>query len=343
LPYWLRPALFTLIWGIAAFVASVTPPNVPPIFRIATVFAASVVAAAGDISWLGQLRSYGKLGLAGWGMGTGLGGIVCAVLPHFLTVGMHRVLRACVEYAWYLAPMLLVAQWIILPKPLVNALSHGRHDKHDDDIDDIEDDTAELLVRDPPAVTLTLKQRFEANWKLFRALTSPYVVQLFWGLAGQAMAYPGFSRSQGISASFDAYPGYLAAYGLSFQLGNFLARSAVLFIRAKRRRTMLAVLAGTVFLLLANTVFMAVVTPGIIFVIVFCAGVAAGTIYVETFSVALEDKIYESEAAREFGLAVIGVGEPGGLILGGILADLVETTLCGGAIDTVNRWCHMTK
>jgi hypothetical protein len=55
--YWSRPKLFSVIWIIAAIFASVTPPNVPSIFRISTVLAFSIPSAAGDISWLGQLRS----------------------------------------------------------------------------------------------------------------------------------------------------------------------------------------------------------------------------------------------------------------------------------------------
>jgi hypothetical protein len=97
-------------------------------------------------------------------MDTGLGGIVCAMLPHILTVSIHKVLRTCVGFVWYLMPMLQIAQWVVLPKPLIDSVGQGRRDKDDDDVEDIEDDSAGLLVWDAPSAPIALVTK---NSKLY--------------------------------------------------------------------------------------------------------------------------------------------------------------------------------
>lgn len=343
--YWVRTFAIALSLGISTFIIYVAPPNVPTWIRIIAVVLASVVSAAGDVSWLGLLRYYDKPGLAGWGIGTGAGAVVCALLPYWLTVHMGVFLRNGLGYAWYLVPMMLVAHSMILPQPpsvaslIIQLRSKG------DDLDAEFEGSLSGLLRDGPQRPMSPRQRAKSNLILVRQLALPFILPLVLSSASQGVVYPGINRALAINAAFDNFTTFLAAYGFSFQVGNFVARCITLLIRPQRSQSLLMVLALLATLSLVNGIALLTHWVTVSFLLAFMVGAVSGAIYMETFAAALEENGFESGADREFSLGVISAGEPLGAIMGGLIAAAMESSLCCTSIGLGlgYRWCHLSR
>jgi battenin len=340
--HWNTPLAVASAFTVGAFIIYVCPPNVTPVLRILGVALASAGAAAGEVLWLGMLRAYGKPGLAGWGLGTGMGGVVCAVLPYVLTVYMGRFLRTGLGYAWYLVPLMLVAHYVVLPQPPL-AGTRAEDDDDDDmfkaDIElDVEASGRQSLLS-PPEPSSPLG-RVHANLDVAKRLARPFMLPLGLALFGQSAVVPGFSRAMIVTSEFGTYTTFVAAYGLAFQLGNLIARSSVLVAKPPRARAMLAMLAASVCLLAWTGISPVLAEPTLVFTLAFVAGLGVGATYMATYVAAVEEK---SQSNIGFRLGVIGVGEPVGLVLGGLASVAMEAALCSGELDGNDRWCHTTR
>lgn len=341
-PYYARAFGLSILWGLASFVIYVCPPNVTPTLRVLIVMLASALSAAGDISWLGMLHHYGKPGLAGWAWGTGVGGMLVATMPYVLTVKMGMFLRTSIGYTWYLVPMMLLSHLFVLPQPPGDFQPILKQYKDNEfDVDSEEDESVGMLTRDPPAMPMSLPQQIEANLRLMGQLVGPFMVPLFFGSVGQGIIYPGFSRSMAVTDAVDSYLAYFAVFGLSFQLGNFMSRTAILFLRFRKIKAMLLTLVVISLLLIINGMTLTASSPAIIFSMGLFGGLASGHTYISTFAAALEDNAYNSGADREFSLGVIGAGEAAGLLLGGIMAARLETGFCRMGVG--DRWCDKVR
>lgn len=300
---------------------------------------ASAGAAAGEVLWLGMLRAHGKPGLAGWGLGTGMGSVVCAVLPYVLTVYMGRFLRTGLGYAWYLVPLMLVAHYVVLPPPPPAGTRGDGDDMSKAGIElDVEASGHHSLLMhpEPPSPLGTV----HANLDLAKRLARPFMLPLGLALFGQSVVVPGFSRAMIATSQFGTYTTFVAAYGLAFQLGNLTARSSVLVARPPRARAMLAMLAASVCLLTWAGISPVLAEPTLVFTLAFVAGLGVGAAYMATYEAAVEEK---SQSNRGFRLGVVGVGEPIGLVLGGLVSVAMEAALCSSELDGNDRWCHTTR
>ncbi|KFH47535.1 Protein btn-like protein [Hapsidospora chrysogenum ATCC 11550] len=338
-PHWNTPLAVASAFAVGAFIIYACPPNVTPVLRILGVALASAGAAAGEVLWLGMLGAYGKPGLAGWGLGTGIGGVVCAVLPYVLTVYMGRFLRTGLGYAWYLVPLMLVAHYLVLPQP---TLAGTRGDDGDMSKAGIELDVEasghhSLLMHPEPASSVG---SVHANLDLAKRLARPFMLPLGLAMFGQSAVVPGFSRAMTVTSEFGTYTTFLAAYGLAFQLGNLIARSSVLVTKPPRARAMLAMLAASVCLLAWTGISPVLAEPTLVFTLAFVAGLGVGATYMATYVAAVEGK---SESNRGLRLGVIGAGEPIGLVLGGLASVAMDAVLCSSELDGNDRWCHTTR
>lgn len=345
-PYWLRPLGVGFLWTIATFVSSVTPPNVEPPVRVGLVFVACSLASATDVSTLGLLRYYGKLGLVGWGFGTGVGGIICAVMAYVVTVGVGGFLRDSITYAYYLNAMILLAYYVGLPgKPSgsparADAMARNRVDLS---LEDAEEPSGTLLVKEPQPRATRFVQRVEQNVKLASSLTGTYMLPLFFAFVGQAIVFPGIMRALGTSPAFDSFLSYSAVYGLAFQLGNLVSRSSILFVRYQKARPLLIRLGIVAAVIVINASFLIVSLPFAVFALAFLVGLIGGAVYINTFAAALEDPALELDADREFSLGVLGSGESAGTLVGALFGTLLGSLACGMELGAGQRWCHATK
>ncbi|KEY69814.1 hypothetical protein S7711_08598 [Stachybotrys chartarum IBT 7711] len=342
-PRWLR----TLVVAFGLLAASVAidniPPNVHPPVRILLTLLAAAATAASEVSFLALLRDYGRVGLAGWGAGTGAGGIAVAVMPYVLTYRWGLFLRSSVGYIYYLLAAMVLAYFLLLPKALDSRLPrYGDRSKADDDED--ENNDSSLLLEDPLRdPTLPFSERVRQNLKLASSLIGPYMVPLAVGRGMQALVFPGITRALGISSSFEAYASYYAAYGLCFHLGNLVGRTSVLVVQYPKTKGLLVRLGLLTVIGVATASLHFLAIPAVVFVVALSAGLVGGAVYSNVFAAALVEIGSASGLDREFSLGVIGAGETVGLLTGVVLGSFLEAGLCGWGLGHGRRWCHVVK
>ncbi|KAI1031033.1 hypothetical protein LB504_000267 [Fusarium proliferatum] len=320
-PYWMRPLTIGAGWIIVAIVTNVTPPNIAPPLRILTSVLASISAAAMEISFLGMLRYYGRVGLAGWGAGVGAGAVFCAILPFVLTVWLESFLRDFIDCIYALTGAMLVAFFVILPGAPVN-YPHAQHEATKVDVED-----ASLLAQDPvEQLSRMLSTRNRLN--LTKALIRPFMWPLFGAFAVQALAYPGIARALPLPTSYTSFFSYFTTYGLAFQLGNFISRTHTLLLRPTSTKAAFAIIGASTFILLANSIFLVFSTEVLVELLAFGAGLGGGAVYMTIFDRVLQDKSFESGINLEFSLQMVGAGEAAGVIVDGATQVIDEKSNC---------------
>ncbi|KAF5649210.1 nicotinate phosphoribosyltransferase [Fusarium sp. NRRL 25303] len=302
-PYWMRPLTIGAGWIIVAIVTNVTPPNIAPPLRILTSVLASISAAAMEVSFLGMLRYYGRVGLAGWGAGVGAGAVFCAILPFVLTVWLESFLRDFIDCIYVLTGAMLMAFFVILPGAPVN-YPHAQHEATKVDVED-----ASLLAQDPvEQLSRMLSTRNRLN--LTKALIRPFMWPLFGAFTVQALAYPGIARALPLPTSYTSSFSYFTTYGLAFQLGNFISRTHTLLLRPTSTKVAFAIIGASTFILLANSIFLVFSTEVLVGLLAFGAGLGGGAVYMTIFDRVLQDKSFESGINLEFGLQICDEGGP---------------------------------
>ncbi|KAF6530220.1 hypothetical protein HZS61_001532 [Fusarium oxysporum f. sp. conglutinans] len=275
-PYWMRPLTIGAGWIIVAIVTNVTPPNITPPLRILTSVLGSISAAAMEVSFLGMLRYYGRVGLAGWGAGVGAGAVFCAILPFVLTVWLESFLRDFIDCVYALTGAMLVAFFVILPGAPVN-YPHAQQEASKVDVED-----ASLLAQDPvEQLSRMLSTRNRLN--LTKAMIRPFMMPLFGAFAIQALAYPGISRALPLPTSYTSFFSYFTTYGLAFQLGNFISRTHTLLLRPTSTKAAFTVIGASTFILLANSIFLIFSTEVLVGLLAFGAGLGGGAVYMAIF------------------------------------------------------------
>ncbi|CAJ0545285.1 Ff.00g087580.m01.CDS01 [Fusarium sp. VM40] len=337
-PYWIRPLTVGAGWITVALITKVTPPNIAPPVRILTSALASVSAAAMEVSFLGMMRYYGRIGLAGWGAGVGAGAVFCAVLPFVLTVWLESFLRDFIDCIYALTGAMLVAFFVILPGAPVN-YPHARQDlsKIDGDIED-----ASALLQDP-VQQLSKMLSFRNRTHLMKSMVRPFMMPLFGAFAIQALPYPGISRALPLPESSTSFFSYFTSYGLAFQLGNFISRTHTLLFQPTSTKGGFVILGTATFALLANSIFLIFSTQVLVGLLAFVAGLGGGAVYMILFDRLLEEKTLEPGVNLEFSLQVVGFGETAGVLAGGLLGTMLESMMCEGAFATTQRWCHTSQ
>ncbi|RBR26756.1 uncharacterized protein FIESC28_00457 [Fusarium coffeatum] len=313
-PYWVRPFTIGAVWIIVALITKATPPNIAPPLRILTSVLASASSAAMEISFLGMLRYYGRVGLAGWGAGVGAGAVFCAILPFVLTVWMQSFLRDFIDCIYVLTGAMLVAFFVVLPDAPVNyPLSQQSFSKGD--VEDASPDPVQQLSR-----VLSTRNRIH----LVKATVRPFMIPLFGAFAAQALVYPGISRALPLPESSATFFSFVTTYGLAFQLGNYISRTHTLLFRLSSLRASFTILIAAALILIANSIFLVSSTEAVIGLLAFGAGIGGGAVYMIVFDKVLHEKSHASDVDLEFSLQVVGAGETAGVIAGGMLGTCDE-------------------
>ncbi|UZP32508.1 hypothetical protein NXS19_000324 [Fusarium pseudograminearum] len=336
IPYWIRSLTIGAVWILIALITKATPPNIAPPLRIFTSALASASAAAMELSFLGMLRYYGRVGLAGWGAGVGAGAVFCAVLPFVLTVWLESFLRDFIDCIYVFVGAMLVAFFVVLPGAPVN-YPCAQQEMAKDDIED-----ASTLLQDPVqqlSRLLSTKNRIH----LTKIMLRPFMIPLFGAFAAQALVYPGISRALPLPESSASFFSYLTTYGLSFQLGNFISQTHILLFRPASLKASFMVLGTAMLVLLANSIFLVSSAEVIMGILAFTAGLGGGAVYIIVFDRVLDEKTFDAGVNIEFSLQVVGVGETAGLVAGGMMGTMLESLMCRGGFTTTQRWCHTSQ
>ena len=178
--------------------------------------------------------------------------------------------------------------------------------------------------------------------KLIRAkgLVVPYMVPLFLVYLAE------YTINQGVAPTllfpldespFKHYRAFYPTYGTIYQLGVFISRSSLPFIRIKS-------LYIPTFLQVLNLVAMTghallpfIPTVWFVFAIILWEGLLGGLVYVSTFAAIREDV---PEEEREFSLGAVTVSDSAGVFFAGLLGAGMETALCNWQVNHGRDWCR---
>ncbi|KHO01313.1 Golgi integral membrane protein (Cln3) [Metarhizium album ARSEF 1941] len=332
--WWIRPCFLAASWILAAVVTAAAPPNVPPLVRILMTMLASASAAAAEVSFLSQMRYYARWGLAGWGIGTGIGGAAVAVTPYLITYGMGVFLRTSVDCVYYLVGILLAAYFVVLPPaplPRIATKSPFTSPASSDGQENI------------PLAGM-LPSRSKRSWALARPLLVKFAVPLFTASSAQAFVFPASTRLRPMSPSLPSFSQFSAAFGAALRMGDLITRASIIMSRRKQLRSLFALLAVAWGLQLINLFSLIASSTFPLLLLASSVGVAGGAIYMTVLSAVLD---YTENKARladaDFCIGVVSSGETAGGILASLLGGFMEMGYCASETSSKGRWCTSTR
>lgn len=337
-PHWVWPALVANCWILAAIVTNASPPNVIAPIRTLIAILASASAATGRVFFSSQLSLFGKTALAGWGTGIAAGSALCDILPTVLTLYTNMVLRDCIGYAYCLLLTIVAAYFLLLPSPPMQY--EIKISKAGGEITpETEKQKLSLLSGESTSTNMSFWVRFHCNMhllgnKLFRLCINPLLLVT----ALQALVSPGTARASIMLPIFSRYSAFSTAHGLTFQLGNLLARSTALLFRNRRPRLIFALLVFCTAAAVLNTAFLLTSNAYLLFGNLFAISWLGGMTYMNIFGAVMDYLTRHSENDAEFALGSIGIGETVGILIGSLAGVTFDTQLCGLAKRS-GRWC----
>lgn len=361
-PYAVRVLFFVAGSAAGMLLVALTPPDRSVAVKMVGVAIASLTSGAGELSFLGLTHYYGHASLAAWGSGTGAAGLVGAGLYVALTEWFAFTVRASLLASAFLPAVMLLSFFAVLPLgPLrAGAGADGPKgyetlperddlDRDDDDDDGLAagpaDSAASGLLAPGPAVAATaphghgVAARFGANLRRARSLFFPYMLPLLLVYVAE------YSINQGVAPTllfpleaspFAAFRDFYPFYGFLYQLGVFVSRSSIAFVRIRHLYLPSFLQVGNLALLTLHALFFFLPSVYLVFLIIFWEGLLGGAVYVNTFAEIMENV---PPAEREFSLGATSVSDSAGICLAGFVGMSLEPWLCGWQVRHGRDWC----
>lgn len=327
--------------------------------KIAGIVLANISSGAGEVSFLSLTHFYGPFSLASWGSGTGAAGLVGAGAYTLATTTFGFSVHATLMASTMLSVVLLASYFLVLPlgplKPGARQLLsyHPVEVEEDDPSLSHASESAGLLVQDPPAArpvspaymhknSMVTHSLLDLKAKLTRArsLLVPYMLPLFLVYLAE------YTINQGVAPTllfpldkspFKHYRAFYPTYGTIYQLGVFISRSSLPFIRIRSLYAPTLLQVVNLVVLIAHALFPFVPTVWLVFLIILWEGLLGGLVYVSTFA-AIREEVPEDE--REFSLGAATVSDSAGIFVAGLLGTGIETALCSWQVAHGRDWCR---
>ncbi|KAI6929731.1 protein btn1 [Hortaea werneckii] len=363
-PYALRVLIFAALSTCGMLVVALSPSGADPTSvssKIAGIVLANISSGAGEVNFLALTHFYGTQSLAAWGSGTGAAGLIGAGAYALATTVIGFSVHATLLASTVIPLGMLISFFGLLPLgPLRTAQAQnskytriandesGASASDDDDDDDNDNDIPEAagLLNQPnnrisPAYDRLAKPS-HLRTRLLRTqgLIIPYMLPLFLVYVAE------YSINQGVAPTllfplpttpFVHFRAFYPTYSAIYQLGVFLSRSSLPFLRIRS-------LYAPTFLQIAN--FLALTlhalwpylpTVYVVFGVVFWEGLLGGLVYVSTFA-AIREEVVEGE--REFCLGAVTVSDSAGIFVAGLVGMVLEKGLCGWQVGHGRGWCR---
>ncbi|KAH9886380.1 BTN1 protein [Xylariomycetidae sp. FL2044] len=356
IPYWVRIIIFVAGSSIGMFMVALTPPDKSVGVKMGGIIFASLSSGAGELSFLGLTHYYGHMSLAAWGSGTGAAGLVGAGLYVILTDWIGFSVKNSLFASAFLPVIMLLSFFVVLPR---GPLREGRkteeyrpvpdeEDLEQDDIDHLPtQNAASSLLSPSPAVASTVPAanhedafaKFQTHLRRTKSLLFPYMLPLFLVYVAE------YSINQGVSPTllfpldsspFTEYRDFYPMYGFLYQLGVFISRSSIAFIRVRHLYLPSFLQIGNLLLLTLHSLFDFIPTVYLVFLIIFWEGLLGGAVYVNTFAEIMEN-VPASE--REFSLGATSVSDSAGICIAGFVGMVLEVRLCHWQVRHGRDWC----
>ncbi|KAI8625081.1 protein btn-1 [Xylariaceae sp. FL1651] len=354
--YPVRIIFFAVISSVGMLMIALTPPDKSVGVKMAGVILASLTSGGGELSFLGLTHYYGHLSLAAWGSGTGAAGLVGAGLYVLLTDWIGFSVKHSLLASASLPVIMLVSFFLILPRrPLREATRIREYEpilESDEvgpkDVDDIPTaNAASSLLAPGPAVTpadlptrsVDTWSRVGANLRRAKSLFLPYMLPLLLVYVAEYTINQGVSPTLLFpldSSPFSEYRDFYPMYGFLYQLGVFISRSSIAFIRIRHLYLPSFLQIGNLVLLTLHSLLNFIPNVYIIFLIIFWEGLLGGGVYVNTFA-DIMDNVPISE--REFSLGATSVSDSAGICIAGFVSMIMEVWLCNYQVQHGRDWC----
>ncbi|GAB7352838.1 hypothetical protein MBLNU459_g3447t2 [Dothideomycetes sp. NU459] len=363
IPYSLRVLVFVGLSTCGMLLIALTPSSVgqngPPsperseiLVKMSGVVLASLSSGGGELSFLGLTHYYGNLSLAAWGSGTGGAGLIGAGAYVLATTTLALTVRTSLLVFSFLPVVMLLSFFVVLPKarmqrhasyqsiPDADDLTSNGH--RDDPLSRVEDDEDLSTAQD------SLKHQgrpdawhtFMTNLSRARGLFFPYMLPLLLVYVAE------YTINQGVAPTllfpldetpFDHYRAFYPTYNALYQLGVFISRSSLPFVRIQSLYTPTLLQCLNLGLLTAHALNPFIPNVYFIFVVTFWEGLLGGLVYVSTFR-RIREEVKEED--REFSLGATTVSDSGGICIAGFVGMALETGLCNRQVAQGRDWCR---
>ncbi|KAI0161588.1 protein btn-1 [Xylariaceae sp. FL1272] len=360
-PYSIRIIFFAVISSVGMLIIAFTPSDKSVGVKMGGVILASLSSGGGELSFLGLTHFYGHLSLAAWGSGTGAAGLVGAGFYVLLTDWIGFSVKNSLLASAFLPVVMLISFFLILPRRPLRQASKAQEyqplpdpdEVEPDDIEDIvdnvatEDAASSLLAPGPPIDSTALSaeradwwSKMQLNFKRAKSLFFPYMLPLLLVYVAEYTINQGVSPTLLFpldSSPFSEYRDFYPMYGFLYQLGVFISRSSIAFVRVRRLYLPSFLQVGNLALLTLHSLLNFIPNVYIIFLIIFWEGLLGGAVYVNTFAEIMENV---PMAEREFSLGATSVSDSAGICIAGFVGMAMEVWLCNYQVSHGRDWCR---
>ena len=139
------------------------------------------------------------------------------------------------------------------------------------------------------------------------------------------------------STPFSEFRAFYPFYNFLYQLGVFISRSSIAFLRVHSLYLPSILQCVNLLLLTFHSLFDFIPSVYIVFVIVFWEGLLGGLVYVNTFA-EIGDQVPIED--REFSLGATTVSDSAGICIAGFIGMGLEPALCSHQVARGVNWCN---
>ncbi|KAL8848054.1 MAG: hypothetical protein Q9221_006914 [Calogaya cf. arnoldii] len=361
-PYSFRIVLFAVISSWGMLLIALAPPYTDGgtiATKMAGVVLASLSSGAGELSFLGLTHYYGSFSQAAWGSGTGAAGLIGAGYYSITTTTIGLSVKATLLASSILPLVMVMGFFLVLPRgPLRKTAPSKHHDEdleHEESNEDVRDREDRSLLADPLDQSTTSirsssstksyttwQTRFLHDLRRSRRLIFPYILPLM------LVYFAEYLINQSVTPTllfplnktpFTEYRSFYPTYATIYQLGVFVSRSSLPFIRVPYLYTMGTLQCLNLVLLIIQALYTIFPSVYIVFALIFWIGILGGLVYVNTYA-NVSDDVPEEE--REFALGAVSVSDSAGIMLSGFVGVVggVEEGLCAWQVGRGKDWCR---
>ncbi|KAI7254931.1 putative Golgi integral membrane protein [Hortaea werneckii] len=357
-PYSLRVLIFAALSTCGMLVVALSPSGADPTSvssKIAGIVLANISSGAGEVNFLALTHFYGTQSLAAWGSGTGAAGLIGAGAYALATTIIGFSVHATLLASTVIPLGMLISFFGLLPLgPLrttkaqnskYTRLANDDEGMASNDNDNNIPEAASLLNqrhgRTSPAYDRrTASSTLRTQLLRTRALLIPYMLPLFLVYVAE------YSINQGVSPAllfplpstpFTHFRAFYPTYSAIYQLGVFLSRSSLPFLRIKTLYTPTFLQVANLLALTLQALWPFIPSVYFVFGIVFWEGLLGGLVYVSTFA-AIREEVAEAE--REFCLGAVTVSDSAGICVAGLVGMVLERGLCEWQVRHGRGWCR---
>ena len=328
--------------------------------KIAGIVLANISSGAGEVNFLALTHFYGTQSLAAWGSGTGAAGLIGAGAYALATTIIGFSVHATLLASTVIPLGMLISFFGLLPLgPLRTTKArdskYTRLASDDEDAASDNDDTipeaASLLNqrhgRISPAYDRAQPSRLQQTATSLRTrlhrtrgLIIPYMLPLFLVYVAE------YSINQGVAPTllfplpttpFTHFRAFYPTYSAIYQLGVFLSRSSLPFLRIKTLYLPTFLQIANFLALTLHALWPYLPSVYLVFGLVFWEGLLGGLVYVSTFA-AIREEVAEAE--REFCLGAVTVSDSAGICVAGLVGVVLEGVLCEWQVGHGRGWCR---